>query len=102
ESPDRGLLFRSRQRCNRSERIVISQFTCQRGHQWEVPASTPELSTACPVCTELAVTLSHHGGGDAQVATLPEGDTAPDGPLRALDETPFVPGYEVLEVLGQG
>src|SRR5262249_10731397 len=88
----------------RGPRPMSKVLTCTRGHQWETgndPA--PAERYVCPVCGAAATgeeTLRSEALEiDVEDQTPPlVGGAAPPG----VQEWPYIPGYEILEVLGRG
>jgi serine/threonine protein kinase len=109
---------------------VSELFQCPQGHRWELPlsgdAGTTSLEVKCPVCGQVGQTRRTD---DAPAAALSESETIPPHPAavaEAITDThlpgnkpgvanqspeansnklknpPNIPGYEILEPLGEG
>src|SRR5689334_17912380 len=99
---------------------MLELYTCSQGHQWQLSAdarsAAPGLPVTCPVCggpltRSLSTAVSEGPQGTLSLGQMPpmvETVQSPtlvasalphDPPTSAL---PTIPGYEVLDVLGQG
>jgi serine/threonine protein kinase/tetratricopeptide (TPR) repeat protein len=109
---------------------VSETFECPQGHRWELPltgdSATTSVEVKCPVCGLVGQAKSASDGRGAEgsesetlpphpLAALqaitdthfPEAKPASDDPQQTkskneLSKMPAIPGYEILECLGEG